>query len=107
MKRLSLFAVALVMSSVFALALAAPAFALEGSPTGGTGRDILPPVVWMLGGAAASAVLLSLFYLLKRRLGGFPADPAWVAPITIMLSSESPQDGAGNGHASTDDHSAH
>lgn len=94
------------MSSIAALLLVAPAFALEGAPTGGTGRDILPPVLWMLSGVGASAVLLSIFYLLKRRIGGFPANPAWVAPITIMLSSESPQDGAAHGHTASDEHHA-
>ena len=106
MKRLSLLTAALVVSSVFVLVLAAPAFALERSSTGGNGRDILPPVVWMLCGVAGSVVLLSIFYLLKRRIGGFPANPAWVAPITIMLSSESPQDGAADGHAAAEDQHA-
>lgn len=104
MKRPSLLTATLVVSSVVALLLATPALAVEGSPTGGNGRDILPPVVWMLCGVAASAVLLSIFYLLKRRIGGFPANPAWVAPITIMLSSESPQDGAAHGPAAAEDH---
>ncbi|MEP7215379.1 MAG: hypothetical protein ABI782_03950 [Anaerolineaceae bacterium] len=106
MKRLSLLSAALLAGSVFALLLAAPAFALEGSPTGGNGRDILPPVVWMLCGVAGSVLMLSIFYLLKRRVGGFPANPAWVAPITIMPSSELPQDGAAPEHSATEDHYA-
>ncbi len=92
MKRISLLASTLVTAAVAALVLVAPAFAQQGPPTGGTGRDILPPVIWMLSGVAAFAVLLGIFYLLKRRVGGFPANPAWVAPITIMPSSELPQD---------------
>lgn len=54
--------------------------------------DVVPRVVWMLGGVAASAVVMGLLYLFKRRVGGFPKNPAWVAPITIMPSSELPGD---------------
>ncbi len=92
MKRVSWFTATLLTAAASAFVSAAPAFAQEGSPTGGTGRDILPPVIWMLCGVAAFAILLGIFYLLKRRIGGFPANPAWVAPITIMPSSELPQD---------------
>ncbi|MEO6044437.1 MAG: hypothetical protein ABIQ47_11010 [Tepidiformaceae bacterium] len=99
MKRLAPLVAVSVVTAVSALLSAAPAFAQEGSPTGGTGRDILPPVVWMLCGVAGFALLLSIFYLLKRRMGGFPANPAWVAPITIMTSSELPQDDEPAGHS--------
>ena len=92
MNRLSRLLAASSVTAICAVLAAAPAFAQESSPTGGTGRDILPPVVWMLCGVAAFALVLSIFYLLKRRVGGFPANPAWVAPITIMPSSELPQD---------------
>ena len=99
MKRLPRLVAVSLITAFSALLAAAPAFAQEGPPTGGTGRDILPPVVWMLCGVAGFALLLGIFYLLKRRMGGFPANPAWVAPITIMTSSELPQDDEPAGHS--------
>ena len=99
MNRLSATIAVMLLGVACAALSVAPALAQEGSPTGGTGRDILPPVVWMLSGVAASALLLSIFYLLKRRIGGFPANPTWVAPITIMPSSESSQDVDPHGHS--------
>lgn len=60
--------------------------------TQGSDEDVIPRVVWMLAGVAASAVTLSVLYLLKRRVGGFPENPSWVAPITIMPSSQLPGD---------------
>lgn len=106
MKRLSRLAAAFVPTAILTFALSAPAFALEGAPAEGTGRDIVPPVLWMLCGVAASALALGGLYLLKRRLGGFPENPAWVAPITIMPSSELPQDEDAHGHAAGDKHHA-
>ena len=55
-------------------------------------RDIVPIVLWMLGGVAAPAVVLSALYLVKRSVGGFPKNPSWVAPISIMPSAELPGD---------------
>jgi hypothetical protein len=51
-------------------------------------------LVWMFVGIVASGILLAAFYAFKRRLGGFPSSPAWVAPITIVPSSTFPDDGS-------------
>lgn len=90
--------VAAAASPAGAHALSAPAFddqdghELVTTASGDSGQDVVPRVAWTLAGVAASVVGLSGLYLLKRRLGGFPKNPAWVAPITIMPSSELPGD---------------
>ena len=63
-------------------------------------------LVWSTAGIVASGILLSVFYLLKRRVGGFPANPAWVAPITIMQSKDFPTEGS-YGDVPADAHGAH
>ena len=50
-------------------------------------------VGWMLAGIGGAAVLFGVFYLFKRRIGAFPANPIWVAPITIMRAGDSPDEG--------------
>ena len=55
-------------------------------------QDVIPRVKWMLAGIFVGGYALSMLYLLKRRLGGFPENPGWVAPITIMPSSQLPGD---------------
>lgn len=73
----------------------------------GGGPDVTTVTIWTIVGALAGGVFLSVFYLLKRRVGGFPENPSWVAPISIMRSAESPDDSTwanGEGHAA---HGAH
>lgn len=56
--------------------------------TNGDGQDVLPMVLWTMGVLAVAGVVLGTLYLLKRRVGGFPENPTWTAPITVMLASE-------------------
>jgi hypothetical protein len=55
----------------------------EASGTRGVERILL----WSVTGVGLGALALTTFYLFKRRIGGFPSNPTWVAPITIMPSS--------------------
>ena len=60
--------------------------------------------IWTLTGILASAFILSGLYFVKKAVGGFPKNPTWVAPITIMPSKGFTQDsGDSHGH---DDHGA-
>ncbi len=59
-------------------------------------NDIKVTVTWMIVGIAIAAVVLGTLYLFKRRVGGFPENPTWVAPITIMRSEDLPQDDGSN-----------
>lgn len=116
MNRFASLAAALVLVASAALAHAAPLAALEtpaamdglasttihnqdGHGDGpvttqgdGSDQDVIPRVKWMLAGIFVGGYALSMLYLLKRRLGGFPENPSWVAPITIMPSSQLPGD---------------
>lgn len=71
----------------------------------GDGTDILPVTLWSLAGVAVGAVVMGTLYLFKRRVGGFPANPSWTAPISVMRSRDLPGDGAANGHGGP--HDAH
>lgn len=52
-------------------------------------RDGLDSVViWSLAGLGIFALLLGAFYFFKRQVGGFPENPSWTAPITIMASKD-------------------
>jgi hypothetical protein len=55
-------------------------------------RDVLPTVLWMLAAVAVFALVLGTLYLFKRRVGGFPRNPTWVPPISIMRSADLPGD---------------
>src|SRR5674476_424864 len=91
-------AVAAAMLAVFpAVANAAP-----NSQVGGSERAVEPMLIWMAAGVAVSAVLLGALYLFKRRIGAFPKNPTWTAPITIMRSSDLPGDGDPHGAAPAD-----
>jgi hypothetical protein len=73
------------------------AFAEDGSgatPASSSAQwsDVQNVALWSIVGIAGSAVLLSVLYLFKRRVGGFPEHPAWVAPISIQLASQLPGD---------------
>ena len=50
------------------------------------------PVIWAVIGVAAASAIGGVLYLLKREVGGFPSDPDWIAPISILRSGESPID---------------
>lgn len=116
MNRIARIAAVIALFAIAAVNLAGPVLAAEGgddfyaagfavanqdghgddghgeAPGGETVGDVVPRVTWMLVGVAASAVVLSVLYLLKKRVGGFPKNPTWVAPITIMPSSQLPGD---------------
>lgn len=96
---------------------ATPAFAVPVAPEPGTAAisaheeggsgDTGPRVTWALAAIGAGALVLGSLYLFKRRIGGFPEHPAWVAPITILKSSDSPDEttfgdapAGGHGHSS-------
>ena len=52
----------------------------------GSARPVERILLWSVTGVGLGALGLTTLYLLKRRIGGFPSNPAWVAPITIMPS---------------------
>ncbi len=72
-----------------------PALALaqESGAAGGT-RDVVPVAAWTIVTVVLFALVGTVFYLFKRRIGGFPANPAWKAPITIMPSKDFADEGA-------------
>jgi hypothetical protein len=72
--------------------LRAPGQEHGGSSADGEGGDVSTRVIWTIAGVAGGVVIFGTLYLLKRRLGGFPQNPTWVAPITIMPSRENADD---------------
>ncbi len=94
-----------LLSVVVLIALGAvPAMALESSrvmspavrplaPAEAGGTDVMPMVVWSIVAIAGFGTLFGTLYLLKRRVGGFPANPTWVAPITVMPSRDFADEG--------------
>ena len=80
----------------------------EPSPTASQSTtNIKKNVLWMAFGIAAGAVVLTALYMLKRRVGAFPENPDWVAPITIMRAKDSPDEGTYGTPANHDAHGAH
>ncbi len=61
---------------------------------GRTWDDVQKVAVWSIVGIAAGCALLSVLYLFKRQVGGFPEHPSWVAPISIMPANQLPVDDA-------------
>ncbi len=113
MKTLSLRLALLSLAVCIALG-AVPAFALQSSgvfspvayqvtPAEAGSTEVMPMVVWSIVVIAGFAVLFGTLYLLKRRVGGFPANPAWVAPITVMPSKDFADEGT-FGSASDEGH---
>jgi len=93
------------LAAALAASPAATAFAQEATPGTNSNSDVVPTLVWSTLGVAAFAIVLTLFYFLKRRVGGFPKNPSWVAPISIRPSREFPGDT--DSHASAhDEHSS-
>ena len=52
----------------------------------GSPRAVERILLWSVAGVGLGALGLTTLYLLKRRIGAFPSNPTWVAPITIMPS---------------------
>lgn len=50
-------------------------------------------LVWAIIGVGALAGVIGILYQVKKKLGGFPENPSWVAPITVMPSRELPDEG--------------
>ena len=74
---------------------AAPVMSASAQETGvsvGPATDVVPTLAWAAVGVACFAVILGALYLLKRRVGGFPKSPSWVAPISIRPSRDFPGD---------------
>lgn len=86
----------LLLSLVALVAAIAPVFALpaaaQTTQDNGGGIDVVPPLVWGVVGVLIFAAVLGLLYLFKRRVGGFPLHPSWVAPIAIRPSKDFPGD---------------
>ncbi|MGE3076478.1 MAG: hypothetical protein AB7N24_11405 [Dehalococcoidia bacterium] len=68
--------------------------------------DVKEVTIWSIVSIAGGAAILGVLYLFKRKVGGFPENPAWVAPITIMPASELPGDDVELGHGEID-HGSH
>lgn len=110
-----LFSIVVAVVIVLSLMPATAAFAQEHgggdeghatTPTSHRSWDEVQKVaVWSIVTIAAGCALLSVLYLFKRQVGGFPEHPAWVAPITIMPAGQLPGDDADpHGHDSHGDH---
>ena len=102
MKQLFLRAALLAVLATVAFAAVSPAAASEASREpapivrqwqpkagGAPGQSVEPILLWTIAGVGGGAVVFAGLYLLKRRLGGFPRNPAWVAPISILRSRDS------------------
>lgn len=107
---LSLFLAAVLSVAVMPATMA---FAQEHGGEGSTSTsssphwsDVQKVAVWSMVGVAGGAVILGVLYTLKRKIGGFPANPSWVAPITIMPSSQLPGDD-NSGHEAPAGHDSH
>jgi hypothetical protein len=64
-----------------------------GGVVGSIDGRVAPRVLWTFAGVAAGALIAGVFYLMKRRVGGFPRNPSWIAPITIMPSKDFADEG--------------
>ena len=83
----------------------------EGAGGGGTsfvgGPDwdsVKEVTIWSIVSIGTVSVLLGVLYLFKRKIGAFPANPTWVAPISIMPAGELPGDDDDAGHGVHDTH---
>ncbi|MCZ2108308.1 MAG: hypothetical protein LC118_01840 [Dehalococcoidia bacterium] len=82
----------LALFSLTIAAATAPVSAFAAGDASGSERDVVPTVLWSLVGVIAFAIVLGIFYALKRGVGAFPKNPTWVAPISIRPSSDFPGD---------------
>jgi hypothetical protein len=51
-------------------------------------REVEPGLLWTLVGVTALSVVGGSLYLFKRRIGAFPRNPDWVAPISVMPAGQ-------------------
>jgi hypothetical protein len=105
MRHLSRGAVSLLLAALLALAAVSPVLAgTLASPSAAPAaayqegeeedeNDVVPVAVWTTVGVVAGAVVFGVLYLFKRRIGGFPKNPSWVAPISIERSETFPDEG--------------
>lgn len=84
--------ISLSAAALIALALVSPAAAAPVTQLSPEDIDTTAAAIWSAIGIAIGCVILGVLYLFKKQIGGFPEDPEWVAPISIMLSSELPSD---------------
>lgn len=63
------------------------------SPAGTRSTSIKEVVLWSTAALSATLIVLTALYMLKRRVGGFPENPDWVAPIQVLYSKDSPDEG--------------
>jgi hypothetical protein len=68
--------------------------------------DAKEVTIWSIVSVATFGTVLGVLYLFKRKVGGFPEHPAWVAPISIMRASDLPGDGD-DGHEAAAPHDSH
>jgi hypothetical protein len=80
-----------------------PGVVAQDHSTAGASHDVVPVARNMILGLIVVGVAGTVFYLFKRRVGGFPEHPSWVAPITIMRSKDFP-DETTFGDLPVDDH---
>ena len=85
----------------------------ESSGPGGIGflggpswDDAKDTAIWAIVGVATFGTVLGVLYLFKRKVGGFPEHPTWVAPISIMLASDLPSEDMA-AHDGETSHGAH
>ena len=112
----------LVTAAVLAVAVAtSPSLAAAGNGAGHLGGqgmasaqeparaeqgDVVPVALWTFLSVVGAGLAGGVLYLFKRRIGAFPRNPAWVAPITIMRSADAPDEGA-FGEAAAVSHGSH
>ena len=72
-----------------------PAPAQEGEPVEAVPKSDAwgEVVIWSIVGLGIFAAIGGVLYYFKRQVGGFPENPSWVAPITIMESKDFPDEG--------------
>jgi hypothetical protein len=102
-------------SVAFMTATAASALEPESPPaatpasyqeSGDDGTDIVEVATWTIVGVVVGALVMGALYFFKREMGGFPANPTWVAPISIERS-ETFADEGDFGDVAPDAHGAH
>ena len=99
--RTSLFAGAVIVAGLVALASISPANAAsEREPlpvvrqwhglqvADSNQRAVEPALLWTVASVVGVSLVAGSLYLLKRRVGAFPSNPDWVAPISVMPAGE-------------------
>jgi protein-S-isoprenylcysteine O-methyltransferase Ste14 len=108
----------LLLGAVLAasMAFASTAFATEFAPAASqaavvaqaaeSDQDVVPMAIWSIVGVLIFGFVLGVLYLFKRRIGAFPKDPEWVAPISIERSATFAKEGD-FGDVAHDSHGSH